>query len=73
VTFLRSSPPNPNPPRPEQFQSRIEGGWPIVYVASNADGTVTVELSRDDLSNQIVQLRNTARGWEIVSVYFVIA
>lgn len=72
VLFVRARPSNPRSNQ-YQHQSRVEGGWPINLVRSNADGTVTVALSRDDLSSQLVQLRKTTQGWEIVRIDLVIA
>jgi hypothetical protein len=70
VLFVRSRPPNPHP---SQSEPRVEGGWPMSHVLSNADGTVTVALSKTDRSIQRVQLRKTPAGWEVVSIQSVTA
>jgi hypothetical protein len=66
---VRSQPPNP---KPDQYQPRVEGSWPIVAVWIKPQGIVEVGLSKDDRSAQRVQVRKTDRGWEIVSLRFVV-
>ncbi len=71
VTFVRSSPPNPLPP--PQYVPRLEGDRPIGGVWKQGDGTVRVALARDDFESQVVDVRQTDRGWQIVRISFVVA
>jgi hypothetical protein len=70
VTFVRSSPPNP---QPSQYLPRVEGNQPIGVVWRNGDGSVRVSLARSDFESQVVELRQTDRGWEILRISFVVA
>ncbi len=70
VTFIRASPRNPEPS--PQYFPRVEGDQPIGGVWRNADGTVRVSLARADFESQVVELRETDRGWEIVKITFVV-
>jgi hypothetical protein len=71
VTFIRSSPPNPDASAPHD--PRVEGNQPIGGVWRNADGTVRVSVARSDFESQVVELRETDRGWEILRITFVVA
>jgi hypothetical protein len=71
VTFIRSSPRNPEPS--PQYFPRVEGNQPIGGVWRNGDGTVRVSLARADFESQVVELRETDRGWEILKITFVVA
>jgi hypothetical protein len=68
--FLRSSPKGPRP-KSGPLADSVQGGWPIVSVARQAD-SIEVRLRRDDFAFQAVEVRPSGTGWVIVKMGLVI-